>query len=90
MEDDTEIQEEQNKIAPLSFNENAEDVVEEDEWAGFPSETNPEELKPEPLTPEDEAIFEEISKPQKVIPNFKEDKESKKSKKKSGKKKSKK
>lgn len=90
MKDDTETKEEQNEIAPLSFNENAEDVVEEDEWAGFPSETNPEELKPEPLTPEDEAIFEEISKPQKVIPNFKEDKESKKSKKKSGKKKSKK
>ena len=44
MEDDTEIQEEQNEIAPLSFNENAEDVVEEDKWAGFPPETNPEEL----------------------------------------------
>ena len=37
-----------------------------------------------------EALFEEISKPQEVTPNFKEDKKSKKSKKKSGKKKSKK
>lgn len=90
IEDDTETKEEQNEIAPLSFDENAEDVVEEDEWAGFPSETTLEELKPEPITPEDEAIFEEISKSQKVTLNFKEDKKSKKSKKKSGKKKSKK
>lgn len=54
MEDDTEIQEEQNEIALLSFNENAEDIVEEDEWAGFPPETNLEELKPQDLTPEDD------------------------------------
>lgn len=90
MEDDTEIQEEQNEIAPLSFDENAEDVVEEDKWAGFPPETTPEELKPQDLTPEDEAIFEQVSEPQEVTPNFKEEKKSKKSKKKSGKKKSKK
>ena len=90
MEDDTEIQEEQNEIAPLSFNENAEDVVEEDEWAGFPPETNLKELKPQDLTPEDEATSEQASEPQEVTPNFKEDKKSKKSKKKSGKKKSKK
>ncbi len=82
-----EQKEEQNEIAPLSFNENAVDVVEDDEWAGFPPETNLEELKPEPITPEDEAIFEQISQPQEVTPNFKADK---KSKKKSGKKKSKK
>lgn len=90
MEDDTEIQEEQNEIAPLSFNENAEDVVEEDEWAGFLPETNLKELKPQDLTPEDEATSEQASEPQEVTPNFKEDKKSKKSKKKSGKKKSKK
>ena len=87
MEDETEKQEEQNEIAPLSFNENAVDVVEYDEWAGFPPETNLEELKPEPMTPEDEAVFEQIDKPQEVTTNFKSDK---KSKKKSGKKKSKK
>lgn len=85
--DNTEIQEEQNEIAPLSFNENAVDAVEDDEWAGFPPETNREELKPEPITPEDEAVFEQIDKPQEVTTNFKSDK---KSKKKSGKKKSKK
>lgn len=87
MEDETEIQEEQNEIAPLSFNENAVDIVEDDEWAGFPAETNLEKLKPEQITPEDEAIFEQISNPQEVTPNFKTDK---KSKKKSDKKKSKK
>ena len=86
MEDETE-QEEQNEIAPLSFNENAVDIVEDDEWAGFPPETNLEELKPEPMTPEDEAVFEPISQQQEITPNFKADK---KSKKKSGKKKSKK
>ena len=85
--DNTETQEEQNEIAPLSFNENAVAVVEDDEWAEFPPETNLEELKPEPITPEDEAIFEQISQQQDIIPNFKTDK---KSKKKSGKKKSKK
>lgn len=87
MEDETEKQEEQNEIAPLSFNENAVDAVEDDEWAGFPPETNLEELKPEPMTPEDEAVFEPISQQQEITPNFKADK---KSKKKSGKKKSKK
>lgn len=85
--DNIEIQEEQNEIAPLSFNENAVDTVEDDEWAGFPPEANLEELKSEPMTPEDEAVFEQIDKPQKVTTNFKSDK---KSKKKSGKKKSKK
>lgn len=90
MEDETETQEEQNEIAPLSFSENTDNIVEDDEWAGFPPETNLEELKPEPTTPEDEVVFEEISNPQKVTPNFKEDQKSKKSKKKSGKKKSKK
>lgn len=87
MEDETEIQEEQNEIAPLSFNENAVDIVEDDEWAGFPPETNLEKLKPEPMTPEDEAVFEPISQQQEITQNFKADK---KSKKKSGKKKSKK
>ena len=87
MENETEKQEEQNEIAPLSFNENAMDIVEDDEWAGFPPETNLEELKPEPMTPEDEAVFEPISQQQEITPNFKADK---KSKKKSGKKKSKK
>lgn len=87
MEDETEKQEEQNEIAPLSFNENAVDIVEDDEWAGFPPETNLEELKPKPMTPEDEAVFEPISQQQEITPNFKADK---KSKKKSGKKKSKK
>ncbi len=90
MKDDTETKEEQNEIAPLSFNENAVDAAEDNEWAGFPPETTSEGIKPEPITPEDEALFEEISKPQEVTPNFKEDKKSKKSKKKSGKKKSKK
>lgn len=85
--DNIEIQEEQNEIAPLSFNENAVNAVEDDEWAGFPPETNLEELKPEPMTPEDEAVFEPISQQQEITPNFKADK---KSKKKSGKKKSKK
>lgn len=88
--DNTEIQEEQNEIAPLSFNENVEEVIEDDECAGFPPETNLEELKPEPTTPEDEVVFEEISKSQEITPNFKEDHKTKKSKKKSGKKKSKK
>lgn len=78
MEDETEIQEEQNEIAPLSFNENVADVVEDDEWAGFPPETNLEELKPEPITPEDEAVFEQISQQQEITPNFKADKKSKK------------
>lgn len=78
MEDETEIQEEQNEIAPLSFNENAVDIVEDDEWAGFPPETNLEKLKPEQITPEDEAIFEQISNPQEVTPNFKTDKSLKK------------
>lgn len=90
LEDEVETREEQNEIAPLSFDENAEEVVEEDKWAGFPPETTPEELKPQDLTPEDEAIFEQVSEPQEVTPNFKEEKKSKKSKKKSGKKKSKK
>lgn len=85
--DNAEKQEEQNEIAPLSFNENAVDIVEDDEWAGFPPETNLEELKPEPMTPEDEAVFEPISQQQEITPNFKADK---KSKKKLGKKKSKK
>lgn len=87
MEDENETQEEQNEIAPLSFNENAVADIIDDEWAGFPPETNLEELKPEPITPEDEALFEQANKSQEVTPNFKADK---KSKKKSGKKKSKK
>lgn len=88
MENETETKEEQNKIAPLSFNENAVvDIAKDDEWAGFPPETNLEELKPQDITSEDEAVFEQISKSQEVTPNFKADK---KSKKKSGKKKSKK
>lgn len=82
-----EQNEEQNEIAPLSFSENAVVTVEDDEWAGFPPETNLEELKPEPITPEDESVFEAISQQQEITPNFKADK---KSKKKSGKKKSKK
>lgn len=87
MEDEIKTQEEQNEIAPLSFNENAVDIVEDDEWAGFPPETNLEELKPESMTSEDEAVFEPIRQQKEITLNFKADK---KSKKKSGKKKSKK
>lgn len=82
-----EQKEEQDKIAPLSFNENTVVTDGDEEWAGFPPETNLEELKPQELTPEDEEVFEQSNKSQEVIPNFKADK---KSKKKSGKKKSKK
>ena len=42
MEDDTQIQEEPQENAPLSFSENALEEVQEnedDEWKGFPSET---------------------------------------------------
>lgn len=77
MEDDTEIQEEPQENAPLSFSENALEEVQEnedDEWKGFPPET----IVPIPTDEIDEEIC-----------NVKSEKV-KKSKKKSNKKKSKK
>ncbi len=77
MEDDTEIQEEPQENAPLSFSENALEEVQEnedDEWKGFPPET----IVPIPTDEIDEEIC-----------NVKSEKV-KKSKKKSSKKKSKK
>jgi len=82
-----EQKEEQYKIAPLSFNENAVVTDGDDEWAGFPPETNLEELKPQELTSEDEEVFKQIDA-QKAISNSMKNKKSPKSKKKSGKKKS--
>lgn len=76
-EDLEKTQEEQNEIAPLSFSE-TETTVEDDEWAGFPPETNLEELKPQDITPEDEAVFEQVSESKEVTPNFKTNKKSKK------------
>lgn len=93
MEDETETREEQNEIAPLSFNENEGEqkaTSEEDEWAGFlpegiyDPEENPQNEVTEKISETEPVVVEDVT------PNFKEEKKSKKSKKKSGKKKSKK
>ena len=72
-----DIQEEQDENAPLTISETSLAVEYENDEA---------ELKPQPLTPEDEAVFEQVSKSKEVEPNFKKSKKEKKAKKKSSKK----